>query len=35
MIYNLTDKINYGVHKGYSILKIYQYDPSYIEWLIK
>lgn len=25
----------FGKHKGFSFIKIYKYDPTYIEWLIE
>ena len=35
MIYKPSSKIGFGVHKGFEISKIYQFDPSYLEWAIK
>ena len=33
--YQKDDTIGFGKYEGYTIREIYQYDPSYIEWLIK
>lgn len=35
MIYTPSMQMNFGMHKGYELSKIYQYDPSYLEWAVK
>ena len=35
MEYKPNEIITYGVHKGYPLYKVYKFDPTYIEWLIK
>lgn len=35
MLYNPSTKIDFGVHKGFKIFKIYRFDPTYLEWAIE
>lgn len=34
MEYNLFDRLTFGKYRGYFIFEIYQFQPSYIEYLI-
>lgn len=34
-IYHSKDKLLFGKNKGYSLAEIYQWQPDYIEWLMK
>jgi len=35
MLYRPDDILAFGKNKGYSLKTIYQYEPSYLKWLIK